>query len=169
MSKVKCFLWLNTWYLIFCLPLWQEHQFNICTWMEKFNLTYRTFVWKPCNFILWGRQVFSTEFLTRSLLELNDDILGLVYSDTNYSVVWLGKLFIAQYIECTRYIFTYKNNISTKYWVLVIKCYVGWHRWKGGLTCKLTKFCSTPWFEWAFNKHFSFFTSDFVDFFLKCN
>lgn len=162
------FLWLNTWYSIFCLPLWQKHQFNICTWMEKFNLTYRTFIWKPCNFILWGRQVFSTEFHKISARAQWWHFGISLFRHKLFSGM-VGQTFHSYNILSAQdiYLLIKTTNISTKYWVLVIKCY-GWHRWKGGLACKLTKFCSTPWFEWAFNKHFLFFTSNLL-IFLKCN
>lgn len=68
-AQGRMHLWLNTWYLIFCLPPWQKHQLNICTWMKKFNLTCSIFLWMPGNFILWGWQVFSAgvrSFLTKN-------------------------------------------------------------------------------------------------------
>lgn len=65
----RMILWLNTWYFIFCLPSWQEHQVSICTWMEKFNLTGSTVLWRPWHCTVWRRQVFSAavrSFLTKN-------------------------------------------------------------------------------------------------------
>lgn len=68
-AQGRMFLQLHIWYLIFCLPSWWKRQFNIYTLMEKFNLTCSTFLWRPSNFALWGRQVFSAG--GRSILTKN--------------------------------------------------------------------------------------------------